>query len=79
VRNEEVSQRVKKESNIVHTIKKRRVTGHVLHRDCLTQHIIKGKIEGGTEMTGERGRRRKQLLDDQKYCRAGPSSVKRGQ
>jgi hypothetical protein len=27
------------------------------------QHIIEGKIEGRTEVTGRRGRRSKQLLD----------------
>jgi hypothetical protein len=26
--------------------------------------VIEGKLEGRTEMTGRRGRRRKQLLDD---------------
>jgi hypothetical protein len=28
--------------------------------------VIEGKLEGRTEMTGRRGRRRKQLLDDLK-------------
>jgi hypothetical protein len=55
--------RVKKESNILHTINKRRLAGHILHRNCPIQLVIKGNIEGGTEMTG-RGRRRKQLLGD---------------
>jgi hypothetical protein len=31
--------------------------------------VIEGKIEGRTEMTGRRGRRRKQLLDDLKEKR----------
>jgi hypothetical protein len=30
----------------------------------LLKHVIKGKLEGRIEMTGRRGRRRKQLLDD---------------
>jgi hypothetical protein len=40
--------------------------GHILRRDCLLKHVIEGKIEGRTEMTGRRGRRRKQQLDDLK-------------
>ena len=34
--------------------------GHILHRNCLLNHIIAGKIEG----TGRRKIRRKQLLDN---------------
>jgi hypothetical protein len=33
---------------------------------CLLKHVIEGKLEGRIEMTGRRGRRRKQLLDDLK-------------
>jgi len=40
--------------------------GHILRRDCLLKHIIEGKIEGRKGVTGRRGRRRKQLLDDLK-------------
>jgi hypothetical protein len=40
--------------------------GHILRRNCLLKHVIEGKIEGRTEMTGRRERRRKQLLDDVK-------------
>jgi hypothetical protein len=36
-----------------------------LHRNCLLQHVIEGKIKGGIEVTGRRGRHRK-LLDDLK-------------
>jgi len=40
---------------------------------CLLKHIIEGKIEERIEVTGRRGRRRKQLLDDRKdnrrYCK----------
>jgi len=36
-----------------------------LHRDCLLKHVIEGKIKG-REVTGRRGRRRKQLLNDRK-------------
>jgi hypothetical protein len=30
--------------------------------DCLLKHILEGNVEGGFEMTGGKGRRRKQLL-----------------
>jgi hypothetical protein len=68
VRNEEVLHRVKEERNIVHTIKRRKANwiGHILRRNCLVKHVTEGKLEGRTEMTGRRGRRRKQLLDDLK-------------
>jgi hypothetical protein len=66
VRNEEVLHRVKEERNILHTIKRRKANwiGHILRRNCLLKHVIEGKLEGRTEMTGRRGRRCKQLLDD---------------
>jgi hypothetical protein len=35
-----------------------------LRRNCLLQQIIEGKIKGGVEVTGRRGRRHKKLLDD---------------
>jgi hypothetical protein len=37
---------------------------HILCRNCLLKRVIEGKIEGKIEVTGRRGRRRKQLLDD---------------
>jgi hypothetical protein len=40
--------------------------GHILRRNCLLKHVFEGKLEGRTEMTGRRGRRRKQLLDELK-------------
>jgi hypothetical protein len=40
--------------------------GHTLRRNCLLKHVIEGKIE---EVTGQRGIRRKQLLDDLKERR----------
>jgi hypothetical protein len=48
VRNEEVLQRVKEEWNILHTINRRKANwiGHILRRNCLLKHFIKGKIEG---------------------------------
>jgi hypothetical protein len=71
VRNEEVLQRVKEERNIVHTIKRWKANwiGHILRRNCLLKHVIEGKLKGRIEMTGRRGRRRKQLLDDLKEKR----------
>jgi hypothetical protein len=68
VRNEEVLHIVKEERNILHTIKRRKANWirHILRRNCLLKHVIEGKLEGRIEMTGRRGRRRKQLLDDLK-------------
>jgi hypothetical protein len=64
--NEEVLHIVKEERNIVQTIKRRKANwiGHILRRNCLLKHAIEGTLEGRIEMTGRRGRRRKQLLDD---------------
>jgi len=43
-----------------------------LRRNCLLQRVTEGKIQGGIEVTGRQGRRRKKLLDDLKerrgYC-----------
>jgi hypothetical protein len=63
VRNE-VLHRVKEERNILHTIKGRKGNwiGHILRRNCLLKHVIEGKLEVRVEVTGRRGRRRKQLL-----------------
>ena len=49
VRNEEISHRVKKDRNILHTIKRRKANliGHILYRNCLLEHIIEGKIPKG--------------------------------
>jgi hypothetical protein len=75
VRNEEVLHRVKEERNILRTIKRRKANcvGHILRRNCLLKHVIEGKLEERIELTGRRGRRRKQLLDDLKekirYCK----------
>jgi len=38
----------------------------MLRRNCLLKHVIEGKIGGRIKMTGRRGRRRRQLLDDVK-------------
>ena len=42
---------------------------HILRRNCLLKHVIARKIEGRIEVTGRRGRRREQLLDDFKEMR----------
>jgi len=74
VRNEEVLLRVKEQRNILHEINKRQADwiGHILYRNCLLQRVIEGKIKGGIEVTGRRGRRRRKLLDELKerrgYC-----------
>jgi hypothetical protein len=62
-RNEEVLLRVKEQRNILHEISKRKAKwiGHILHRNCLLQRVIEGKIKGGIEVTGRRGRRRRKL------------------
>jgi hypothetical protein len=36
---------------------------------CLLKHVIEGNLEGRMEITGRRGRRRKQLLADLKEKR----------
>jgi hypothetical protein len=66
VRNEEVLRRVKEQRNILHEINKRKTNwiGHILRRNCLLQQVIEGKIKGGIEVTGRRGRRRRKLLVD---------------
>jgi hypothetical protein len=68
VRNEEVLLRVKEQRNILHEISKRKVNwiGHILCRNCLLRQGIEGKIKGGMEVTGRRGRRRKKPPDDLK-------------
>jgi hypothetical protein len=38
--------------------------GHIFRRNCLLKHVTEGEIEGMTEVTGRRGRRHKQILDD---------------
>jgi hypothetical protein len=63
---EEVFVRVKEQRNILHEIIKWKANwiGHILHRNCLLQQVIEGKIKGAIEVKGRRGRRRRQLLDD---------------
>ena len=49
--------------------------GHILRRNCFLQLVTEGKIQGGIEVTGRQGRRRKKLLDDLKE-RRGYSHLK---
>jgi hypothetical protein len=71
VRNEEVLLRAKEQRNILHEIIKRKANwvDHTLRRNCLIGHVIEGKIKGGLEVTGRRGRKRRKLLDDLKERR----------
>jgi len=77
VRNEEVLLRVKALRNILHEIRKRKANWivHILRRNCLLQRVIEGKIKGGIEVTGVRGRKRSKLLDYLKE-RRGYSQLK---
>jgi hypothetical protein len=70
VRNEEVLHREKK-GNILQAIKswKAKWIVYILGRTCLIKHIVEGKIEGRIEVTGRRGRRRRQLLVELKEGR----------
>jgi len=54
VRNEEVLLRVKEQGNILHEISKQKANwiDHILHRNCLLQRVIEGKIKWGIEVTG---------------------------
>jgi hypothetical protein len=71
VRNEEVLHSAKEHRNILHIMKRRKANwiGHTLRRNCFLKHVIEGKLEGRMKMTGRRGRRRNQLLDDLKEKR----------
>ena len=68
VRNEEILLRVKEQRNILHKIRKRKAnwSGHILRRNCLLRRVIEGKIQGGIQVTGRQGRRRRKLFDDPK-------------
>jgi len=43
----EVLHRIREESNILHTIKRRKVNrfGHILFRNCFLKHIVEEKIQ----------------------------------
>jgi len=67
----------KEQRNILHEIRKRKANwiGHIVRRNCLPKQVIEGKIKGGIEVTGRRGRKRRKLLDDFKE-RRGYSHLK---
>jgi hypothetical protein len=77
VRNEEVLLRVKEQRNILHEMRKRKANciGHILHRNCLLQRVVEGKVQRKIEVTGRQERRRRKLLDDIKE-RRGYSHLK---
>jgi len=58
-------------TNVLHTIKGRKAKsiGHIWRRYFLLKHVLEGRIERRTQMTGRRGRRHEQLLDDIKETR----------
>jgi hypothetical protein len=45
-----------------YTTNKKKLTK--IYKNCLQQRVIKGKIQGGIEVTGRQGRRRRKLLDN---------------
>jgi hypothetical protein len=59
------------ERNVLQTIERRKANwiGHILRRNCLLKHVIEGKVERRTVVTGRRKRRRMQLLDDLRETR----------
>jgi hypothetical protein len=67
VKNEVALHGVKKESNILHTIKQRNANwiGLIMCRNCILKHVTEGKIKK-REKRRRGGRRCKQLLDDLK-------------
>ena len=77
MRDEVVLLRVKEQRNVPHEIRKRKANwiGHILRRNCLLQRVIEGNIQGGIEVTGRQGRRRRKLLDYLKE-RRGSSHLK---
>jgi len=56
---------LKEDRNIIHAVNRRKDNriGHILCRNCLLKQVIERKEEGMIEVTGRRGRRRKQLLN----------------
>jgi len=56
VRNEAL-EGVEEVRNILQTVKRKKANmiGHILHRNCLLNHVIEGKIAGRIEVKGRRG------------------------
>jgi hypothetical protein len=67
-----VLQRVKKERNVLLTIKRRKDNwiGNILRRNCLLHSVIEVKMHRGKDRSDEKTEgRRKQLLDDLKMSK----------
>jgi hypothetical protein len=66
VTNEEVLQRLQKDGNILHTVNRRKANwiGHISRWSYVLRYLIEGRIEGRKEVTGRRGRKSRQLLND---------------
>jgi len=86
LKNQNPKRKKKEKKSILHIIcseqcsnkickRKANWTGHILRRNCLLQRVTEGKIQGGIEVTGRQGRRRRKLLDDLKE-RRGYSHLK---
>jgi len=60
-----VLHRVKKESDVLHTIKIKKANwiGHILRVRCLLRHVTEGRIETSIEVTGRGEGRCEQLLN----------------
>jgi hypothetical protein len=73
-----VLQRVKEERNILQTVKRRKANwiGHILCRNCRLKNV-NARQNGRIEVTGSRGRRRKQLMDGLK-AKTGYWKLKEG-
>jgi len=56
------------EINIPHIMNRRKDNWivHMLCGNCLLKHVIEGKLRGTIQVTGRRGTRRKQILNDNK-------------
>ena len=66
MRNEGILHRVKEKRDMLEIIKRSQTNwiGHILRRNRLLKYVIVEEIEGRIKVTGRRGRRRKQLLND---------------
>ena len=70
MRTEEVLHRVKEETNILHRVKyKANWFGHSLHWNSIIESATERKIQESIYVTGRRGKRCKQILDDLKVTR----------
>ena len=71
MRDDGVLQRLNEKRNILQAITRRKANriGLNLRRNSFLKHDVVGNKDGRIEVTGRRGRRRKQLLDDLKERR----------